>query len=129
MKIFITGGAGYIGSHANKELTGKGYRTVVFDNLIRGHKDLAKWGELFVGDLADASAVRQVFKTYPITAVMHFAAFAYVGESFENPQRYYTNNVVNTVNLLSTMQEFGVRQFIFSSSCAIYGNPVSLPMT
>jgi len=127
--ILVTGGAGYVGSHANKELNRKGHGTVVFDNLSRGHRDFAKWGELFVGDLSDVGALTQVFKTYPIQAVVHFAAFAYVGESFEDPQGYYINNVLNTINLLSAMRDFDVRRFIFSSSCATYGNPVTLPMT
>ena len=128
-RILITGGAGYIGSHTNKELHKKGYGTVVFDNLSRGHEGFAKWGDFIIGDLADIEGLRHVFKAFSVKAVIHFAAFAYVGESFEDPQRYYTNNVVNTTNLLSVMRDFDVRNFIFSSSCATYGNPVSLPIT
>jgi len=128
-RILITGGAGYIGSHANKELHRKGYATVVFDNLSRGHEDFAKWGDMIIGDLSDSETLAHAFKTFPIKAVMHFAAFAYVGESFEDPLRYYVNNVVNTLKLLSVMRDFDVEYFIFSSSCATYGNPVTLPMT
>lgn len=126
--ILITGGAGYIGSHTNKELSNKGYGTIVFDNLSRGHKEFVKWGDLVIGDLADVGSLKRVFELYPIKAVMHFAAFAYVAESFEEPALYYSNNVLNTINLLSLMRDFGIRHFIFSSSCATYGNPVSLPV-
>lgn len=127
--ILITGGAGYIGSHTNKELNRKGYGTVVVDNLSRGHRDFVKWGELHTCDLADADALRDIFRSFPIKAVIHFAAFAYVGESFDDPQRYYVNNVSNTINLLSVMREFDVGHLIFSSSCATYGNPVASPIT
>ncbi|MFZ2197770.1 MAG: UDP-glucose 4-epimerase GalE [Thermodesulfovibrionales bacterium] len=126
--ILITGGAGYIGSHTNKELNKKGYGTVVVDNLSRGHRDFVKWGELRICDLAEVDALRNIFRSFPIKAVVHFAAFAYVGESFDDPQRYYVNNVLNTINLLSVMREFDVRYLIFSSSCATYGNPVTSPI-
>jgi len=126
--ILITGGAGYVGSHTNKALNKKGHGTVVVDNLSRGHRDFVKWGELHTCGLADAEALRDIFRAFPIKAVMHFAAFAYVGESFDDPQKYYVNNVLNTISLLSVMREFDVRHLIFSSSCATYGNPVALPI-
>jgi len=126
--ILIVGGAGYIGSHVNKELSRRGLQTLVFDNLVTGHREFAKWGTFVEGDLAHPGQLRAAFREYPIQAVMHFSAFAYVGESVENPSRYYRNNVINTLNLLEVMREFRVRQFIFSSSCATYGNPVRIPI-
>ncbi|MEM2538330.1 MAG: UDP-glucose 4-epimerase GalE [Candidatus Methanomethylicia archaeon] len=126
--ILLVGGAGYIGSHANKLLTQKGYKTLVFDNLIYGHKEAVKWGEFILGDLNDIKQLRLLFGKYKIEAVMHFAAFAYVGESVENPEKYYVNNISNTLNLLQVMREFNCKNFIFSSTCAIYGNPEYLPI-
>lgn len=127
--ILITGGAGYIGSHVNKELSRRGYKTVVFDNLIYGHREHAKWGDFVFGCLSNLDMVRSLFKEYPIKAVMHFAAFAYVEESVEDPQKYYINNVQNAINLLRAMLENDVGYFVFSSSCATYGNPVKIPIT
>jgi len=126
--ILIVGGAGYIGSHVNKLLTERGYRTVVFDNLSTGHRELAKWGTFFKGDLADRRRLEACFGKYNVQAVMHLSAFAYVGESVEQPAKYYGNNVCNTLNLLNVMKEFGVGKFIFSSSCAVYGVPSSVPI-
>jgi len=119
--IFIAGGAGYIGSHTNKMLNKRGYETCVFDNLVYGHREFVKWGKFHEGDLAVKESIRACFKKYTIDAVMHFSAFAYVGESIKNPAKYYINNVANTLNLLEVMMEFGVSQFIFSSTCATYG--------
>ncbi len=127
--ILIAGGAGYIGSHANKYLHQRGYETVVFDNLSRGHREFAKWGHFVPGDLADKDRLRFCFKTYPIEAVMHYCAFCYVGESVDHPAEYYRNNVANTINLLDVMVEQKVKYFIFSSTCSTYGNPVRIPMT
>lgn len=127
--ILITGGAGYIGSHVNKLLNQKGYRTIVFDNLITGHREFVKWGEFILGDLSDKEQIRFCFRKYPINVVMHFSAFAYVGESINNPARYYQNNVSNTLNLLEIMIEFDVKYFIFSSTCATYGIPKKIPIT
>ncbi len=127
--ILIAGGAGYIGSHANKILNQKGYETVVYDNLVYGHRELCKWGHFVLGDIADKDQLRLCFKTYPIEAVMHYCAFCYVGEPVEQPAKYYRNNVINTLNLLDVMVEYGVKNFIFSSSCATYGNPIEIPMT
>jgi len=127
--ILITGGAGYIGSHVNKGLSHGGHETLVFDNLSYGHKELARWGVFVQGDLADKESLRTVFRKYPIDAVMHFAAFAYVGESVVNPGKYYANNVCNAVNLLEVMLEHNIGFFILSSTCATYGDPELLPIT
>lgn len=127
--ILIVGGAGYIGSHANKELTKRGYKTLILDNLIYGHQESVQWGEFIKGDLGDTTRLREIFTQYKIDAVMHFAAFAYVGESVTDPKKYYLNNVVNTLNLLNVMLEFDIKKFIFSSTCATYGNPVEIPIT
>ncbi len=126
--ILVVGGAGYIGSHTCKELYKQGFNPIVFDNLIYGHKEFIKWGEFVLGDLNNIEQIRLVFEKFKIDAVMHFAAFAYVGESVENPKKYYTNNVIATLNLLHVMLEFGVKYFIFSSTCATYGNPQYLPI-
>ena len=123
----IVGGAGYVGSHVNKYLAGRGHQTVVYDNLVYGHRDFVKWGDFVEGDLADLEALRSCFRRYPIRSVMHFGSFAYVGESVSDPGKYYRNNVANTLNLLSVAREFGVRSFIFSSSCAVYGVPREIP--
>jgi UDP-glucose 4-epimerase len=125
----IAGGAGYIGSHTNKLFHQRGYNTVVFDNLIYGHRSFVKWGEFVLGDLADRDQVRLFFRQYPIEAVMHFGAFAYVGESVTDPAKYYRNNVMNTINLLDTMREFNVRHIVFSSTCSTYGIPQRIPIT
>lgn len=127
--ILITGGAGYIGSHVNKLLNVKGYKTLVLDNLINGHREFVKWGEFILGDLRDKEMLRLCFKNFPIKAVMHFAAFAYVEESILNPNKYYENNLIGTLNILEVMREFKVNYMIFSSSCAVYGVPESIPIT
>lgn len=127
--ILITGGAGYIGSHTNKLLHQKGFQTVVYDNLSRGHQEFVKWGQFIQGNLADKGQLQVCFKNYPIDAVLHFCAFCYVGESSNHPAQYYQNNVVNTINLLDTMVEYGVKHIIFSSTCATYGNPAKIPLT
>ncbi|MFC2142488.1 UDP-glucose 4-epimerase GalE [Acidobacteriota bacterium] len=127
--ILVIGGAGYIGSHTNKLLNQRGFQTIVFDNLSTGYRELVKWGQFFLGDMAEKEQIRHCFKKNPIKAVMHFGAFAYVGESVSHPLKYYRNNVANTLNLLEVMNEFNVRYFIFSSSCAVYGNPEFLPLS
>ena len=126
--ILVTGGAGYIASHVNKFLNKKGYETIVLDNLIYKHKEFVKWGEFILGDLSNIEQLRLVFKKYPIKAVMHFAAFAYVGESVKDPQKYYLNNVKNTLNLLQVMLENNVEYIVFSSTCATYGIPKEIPI-
>ena len=99
MAVLVCGGAGYIGSHINKQLNKEGYETVVFDNLVYGHREAVKWGSFVRGDLQNTGEIEAVFQTYKIEAVFHFAAYAYVGESVENPEKYYYNNVANTLNL------------------------------
>ena len=128
MKILITGGAGYIGSHVNKLLNKNGYSTIVFDNLSTGNIVSAKWGQFVKGDLSDPVAVDKLFKENKISAVMHFAASAYVGESIKNPQKYYTNNLMNTINLLNAMINNNVLRIVFSSTCATYGIPTTIPI-
>lgn len=129
MAILICGGAGYIGSHINKELNKAGYETVVFDNLIYGHKEAVKWGHFVKGDLSDIEDLERVFTDFDIEAVFHFAAFAYVGESVLKPEKYYYNNVVNTLNLLKVMMKHRCNRIIFSSTCATYGEPERIPIT
>ena len=126
--ILITGGAGYIGSHVNKLLNESGHETIVADNLVNGHAEAVKWGRLEVVDLADTDKLRLLFDKYRFDTVFHFAAYAYVGESVEKPAKYYRNNVVNTINLLDAMREYHSKRIIFSSSCATYGIPESVPI-
>lgn len=122
--IIVAGGAGYIGSHACKSLfeTGK-YIPITIDNLINGNKDSVKWGPLEIGDICDRDFLVAVFKKYKPDAIMLFAAYAYVGESIEYPQKYYNNNLQGTLSILDAMKECGIKKIIFSSSCATYGLP------
>lgn len=129
MSILICGGAGYIGSHVNKILFEKGYQTVVFDNLINGHKEAIKWGTFVRGDLSSISDIEYVFEKYQIEVVVHLAAYAYVAESVLDPEKYYFNNVVNTLNLLKTMRKYDCKKIIFSSTCATYGIPKCIPIS
>lgn len=129
MSILVSGGAGYIGSHINKQLNKEGYDTIVFDNLVYGHKEAVKWGKFVKGDLANSDDIEAVFNKYKIDAVFHFAAYAYVGESVNEPEKYYYNNVVNTLNLLKVMKKHGCNRIIFSSTCATYGEPAKVPIT
>ena len=126
--ILIVGGAGYIGSHINKLLSSTGYNTIILDNLSTGHRDFVKWGAFELGDIGDSTRLDEVFTKYKIDCVMHFAAFAYVGESVENPEKYYQNNVTSTLNLLKSMRKHKVNKFIFSSSCATFGEPTKMPI-
>ena len=126
--VLVAGGAGYIGSHAAMALDMAGYDALVFDNLSTGHADFLRFGRHVIGDLADRDALRALFAANRITAVMHFAAFAYVGESVADPAKYYRNNVANTLNLLEAAREHGTRAIIFSSTCATYGVPTQLPL-
>ena len=128
MQILVTGGAGYVGSHAAKELAKAGHEPVVLDNLSRGHRRAVRWGPLVEMDLADRNGLRQVFRDYRIGAVLHFAALAYVGESMADPAGYFRNNVANTLNLLDAMREAHVRPIVVSSTCATYGEPQGLPI-
>lgn len=129
MKILVTGGAGYIGSHAVRQLKRAGHQTVVLDNLVFGHAEFVSPDELITGDLSDTALLQKTFKENHFDAVMHFAAYAYVGESVENPAKYYRNNVASTLNLLEAMITHGVNRFIFSSTCATYGVPETVPIT
>ena len=129
MNILVTGGAGYIGSHACKALAANGFQPVVYDSLVRGHRSLVKWGDLIVGDLHDAEALAKVFRQYKPQGVLHFAAYAYVGESIEHPQKYFHNNVGGSLQLLRVMLEHGIPPIVFSSTCATYGVPLTLPIT
>ncbi len=128
MSILIVGGAGYIGSQTAKLVAKAGQSPVVFDNLVYGHRSAVKWGPLIEGDLADAALVARVLKEHAVTAVIHFAAYAYVGESVTNPRKYFRNNVANTLNLLDAMVDNGVRDIVFSSTCATYGEPRAVPI-
>ena len=127
--ILITGGAGYIGSHINKALSGLGYKTLVFDNLCNGHREFVQWGDFIEGDLSNPKQLRQVFESYEIEVVMHLAAFAYVHESVLHPRRYYVNNVAGTLNLLDAIVDHHVPYLVFSSSCATYGVLQEVPVT
>ncbi|MBE6487825.1 MAG: UDP-glucose 4-epimerase GalE [Methanosphaera stadtmanae] len=127
--ILIVGGAGYIGSHVNKLLNESGYETIILDNLSYGHKEAVQWGILEECDIKDIDDIDKIFTKYDIDAVMHFSSFIEVGESVTNPEKYYTNNVVNTMNLLKVMLKHDVKKFIFSSTCATYGVPQKIPLT
>jgi UDP-glucose 4-epimerase len=127
--VLVTGGAGYIGSHAVKYLAKMGVPTLVLDNLSYGHREFVRWSDDFIlADLLDRDALALVFSKYTIRAVMHFAAFTYVGESVSDPAKYYRNNVIGTLNLLDAMRNAGVRTIVFSSTCATYGDPLEIPI-
>jgi UDP-glucose-4-epimerase GalE len=124
----VTGGAGYIGSHAAKALCRAGYRVVVYDNLTAGHRAAAKFGELVEGDVTDVDAVRRTLRAHDITAVMHFAGVLDVGESVRDPARYYRINVTGALGVLDAMAAESVTAFVFSSTCATYGEPIETPI-
>ncbi|MBF2088575.1 MAG: UDP-glucose 4-epimerase GalE [Synechococcales cyanobacterium K44_A2020_017] len=129
--VLVTGGAGYIGSHAVDQLKQAGYHVVVLDNLVYGHRDLVETVlnvDLIVGDISDRALLDQVFQDYSVAAVIHFAAYAYVGESATNPAKYYRNNVSGTLTLLEAMVAAGVKRLVFSSTCATYGVPQEIPI-
>jgi UDP-glucose 4-epimerase len=131
MNVLVAGGAGYIGSHTVKRLKEAGHAPVIYDNCSRGHRavvDILKVPAV-IGDLSDRTALSRALRDHRIDCVMHFAAYAYVGESVEKPLMYYENNVAITVGVLQCMQEAGVNRFVFSSSCATYGDPDRVPMT
>lgn len=130
-KVLVTGGAGYIGSHAVIALIDRGYDVVVLDNLVYGHQDIVNTVlgvELVVGDLSDRTLLESLFTRHQFDAVMHFAAYAYVGESVSDPGKYYRNNVSGTLTLLETMVAFKISKIVFSSTCATYGVPASTPI-
>lgn len=127
--VLITGGAGYIGSHTNLLFNEQGYETIVLDNLIYGHKESVLGGTFVEGDISDKNLLDKIFSEHNIAAVIHFAAFAYVGESVKKPSKYYNNNVASTISLLDAMTKHNVKEFIFSSTCATYGIPEKTPIT
>ena len=127
--VLVTGGAGYVGAHGCKALAAAGYEPIVFDNLVYGHEQAVRWGPLERGDIADRSRLDEVFRRYQPSAVMHFAAYAYVGESVTDPGKYYRNNVGGTLSLIEAMLAHGVDKLVFSSTCATYGEPETVPIT
>ena len=129
MRVLVTGGAGYVGSHTCKALARARHIPITFDNLSTGHRDAVKWGSLVVADLLDRDALFEAFRVHEPQAVLHFAALAYVGASVTSPEEYYRVNVVGTHNLLDAMIASGCRRIVFSSTCATYGVPESCPIT
>ncbi len=128
MKILVAGGAGYIGSHTAKELIKEGFEVVVFDNFSTGKKELLVGGELFEGDLMHKESIKNALRSKNIEAVLHFASLIQVGESYADPRKYYTHNLITSLNLLDVMLEVGVKYFVFSSSAAVYGEPLQNPI-
>jgi UDP-arabinose 4-epimerase len=128
MRILVTGGAGYIGSHTAKLLAAAGHEPVIFDDLSQGHEWAVKWGPLERGSLSDPARLAELFAGRKLDAVVHFAANALVGESMTNPAKYFRNNTVGSLNLLNAMREAGVETIVFSSTCATYGDPVRMPI-
>jgi len=130
MKVLVTGGAGFIGSHTTRKLVNSGHEVVVFDNLVYGHREFVPPKAVFIeGDLSDKELLEKVFSENKIDAVMHFAAYAFAGESVEKPEKYFTNNIVYGLNLLNVCAKNDVKKFIFSSSCSVYGTPDKLPVS
>jgi len=128
MNVLVTGGAGYIGSHTSKALAQAGFVPIVYDNLSAGHEWSVQWGPLVVGDINNRALLIRTIRKYEIEAVCHLAAHAYVGESVTNPRKYYQNNLVGSLTLLDAMVDSGVRRLVFSSTCATYGAPRTLPI-
>jgi UDP-glucose-4-epimerase GalE len=126
--VLVTGGAGYIGSHACKVLRESGFTPVTFDNLVYGHRKAVRWGPFIEGDLSERESLERAIREHGVSAVVHFAAYAYVGESMLHPEKYFSNNVVNTLNLLEAMRSTRVRHIVFSSTCATYGLPDRVPI-
>src|SRR4051794_15279061 len=129
MRILITGGAGYIGSHAVRLFLERGHDVWVYDNLAVGHRAAVPAERLIVGDLAETQRLDHALVMHRIEAVVHFAAFTYVGESVQNPGKYYQNNLVNTLNLMECLRRLGIGRFVFSSTAATYGTPERVPIT
>jgi UDP-arabinose 4-epimerase len=126
--VLVTGGAGYVGAHTCKALSRAGYLPVVIDNLSSGHASFVRWGPFVEADIRDSAAISSAFRSYQVDAVLHFAASACVGESVTDPQKYYGNNVAGTLALLKAMLEVGCLKIVFSSSCAVYGEPDEIPI-
>ena len=131
MNVLVAGGAGYIGSHTTKRLKESGHNPVIYDNGERGHRVVAEILKVPAvwADLNERATLTRALREHKIDTVMHFAAYAYVGESVEKPLMYYQNNVATTVSVLEAMQEAGVDRFVFSSTCAVYGDPDKIPIT
>jgi UDP-glucose-4-epimerase GalE len=129
MRVLVTGGAGYVGSHAVRLLDRSGHDVWVYDNLVYGHRRSVRSDRLIVGDLLDSLRLEEVLREQKIEAVMHFAAFAYVGESVDHPGKYYRNNVVGTLSLMEAMRAADVRRIVFSSTCATYGDQEKVPIS
>src|SRR5437588_2210659 len=129
MRILVTGGAGYIGSHAVRLFLARGHDVWVYDNLSYGHRAAVPADRLIVADLAEEQRLDQTLVGKRIEAVVHFAAFAYVGESVQDPAKYYRNNLVNTLTLMECLRRHGVGRFVFSSTAATYGTPDISPIT
>ena len=129
MNIFVTGGAGYIGSHTCKALAAAGFVPIAYDNMVSGHEWAVRWGPLVRGDILNRPRLEEAFQRYTPSAVMHFAAYADVGESVEQPLKYHRNNVAGTLNLLEVMRDLDVKQLVFSSTCATYGMPQMIPIS
>jgi UDP-glucose 4-epimerase len=127
--MLVTGGAGYIGSHVVRELLRRGHNPIVFDNLQTGHRKVTKNAHFVEGDLSDQKKLQETFQSYPIDAVMHFAADCLVGESVQNPVKYFNNNVKNSLKLIEIIEEFKVKKIVFSSSAAVYGEPGKIPIS
>lgn len=128
MKVLVTGGAGYVGSHCCKAFARAGWEVVVYDNLSRGWRDFVRWGPLIEADILDTEALRSAMRAHRPDAVAHFAALAYVGESVTSPDLYYRTNTQGALNVLTAMRDAGVGQFVFSSTCATYGEPTQIPI-
>ncbi|AXA40488.1 UDP-glucose 4-epimerase GalE [Rhizobium leguminosarum] len=126
--VLVVGGAGYIGSHTCLDLANKGYRPVVFDNFSNGHRDFVRWGPAEEGDIRDRARLDEVLAKHKPAAILHFAALIEVGESVKDPVSFYENNVIGTLTLLSAAQAAGINAFVFSSTCATYGLPQSVPL-
>src|ERR1043166_111998 len=127
--VLVTGGAGYIGSHTCKALARAGHLPIALDNLVYGHRSAARWGPLVEGDIADRELAERVMREHRIEAVVHFAGYAYVGESMFDPGKYFSNNVTGSLVLLQAMQAAGAGELVFSSTCSTYGIPRELPIT
>jgi len=128
-RILVTGGAGYIGSHTCKLLAAAGLEPIVYDNLVTGHRDAVRWGSFVHGDILDGELLSRTIEEFHPDTAIHFAAFAYVGESVEQPAKYYRNNVVGSISLLDACQRHDIKNIIFSSSCDTYGAPTEMPIT
>src|SRR4030042_6263825 len=127
--ILVTGGAGYIGSHVVKELLRQGHKPIVYDNLQTGHREASKNTLFIEGNLSEQKILKETFQSYKMDAVIHFAADCLVGESVQNPLKYFNNNVKNSLNLIEIMEEFKIKKIVFSSSAAVYGEPKEIPVS